>query len=95
MGTKQITVEVAEATHETLTAVKNLATDIQTALADGWQPAIDTITILNSAVLNVAKAVQNMNQIPAEAKLTKEFVHSVTIGGVEIGFVFVKPAQPE
>jgi hypothetical protein len=64
----QRTVEVSKELSEVGDAVAGIVSDVQRALADGWQPGTDVPAIVVSAVTRLGVGLQGIGDIPTEVR---------------------------
>jgi hypothetical protein len=76
----QKTVEVSKEASELLEGLKKFIVAMKDALADGWQVGKDLPVVLTSALGDLAPSLQGVEQIPQEAKDSKEFAAAVSLG---------------
>lgn len=80
METINVELPVAKETYELCQGLDAVVGAVQTALADGWQAGADLPVVITATIANLIPAMQGMEQIPAEAKQTQEFVNALYAG---------------
>lgn len=64
--------------------------DVQKALADGWQPGQDVPLILSAALADLVPAMQGVEKLGAEKdENLKAFLTAWNLAGLDIGFLFL------